>query len=77
MFKTEQESQVTVTVKGKEAAGDISHTFPKNKVHQIPVYGLYGDYHNIVILRLENSEEKVIEIRTEPYSQEESYERLL
>lgn len=66
MFKTKQESQVIVTVKGKEAAGDISHIFPKNKVHQIPVFGLYGDYQNIVILRLENGEEKVIEIRTEP-----------
>jgi len=68
MFKTEQELQVTITVKGKEAAGDISHAFPASKVHQIPVYGLYGDYHNTIILRLETGEENVIEIRTEPLS---------
>lgn len=69
MFRTEQELQVTVTVKGKEAAGDISHTFPKNKVHHIPIYGLYGDYSNKVALRLETGEEKVLEIKTEPLAE--------
>lgn len=66
MFRTEEEAAVTVTVKGKEAAGDLSHTFPASKVHHIPVYGLYGAYDNTVILTLSTGGEKTLPIRTAP-----------
>ncbi|RYD02005.1 hypothetical protein N752_26495 [Desulforamulus aquiferis] len=66
MFRTDEEVGVTITVKGKEPAGDISHTFPKSKIHHLPIYGLYGDYDNKISLCLETGEEKVLEIKTEP-----------
>ncbi|MBS3975488.1 MAG: aryl-sulfate sulfotransferase [Syntrophomonadaceae bacterium] len=66
MFRTEEECEVRLTVKGKESAGDICHTFSRSKVHHIPVYGLYGDYNNTIILQMETGEEKVIQIQTEP-----------
>ena len=45
MFMTEEETAVTVTVYGKEARGNIVHTFPPAKEHILPVLGLYADCH--------------------------------
>ena len=49
LFKTEKEEAVTLTVKGKEAAGDITHTFPKAKEQILPVLGLYPEYANTAV----------------------------
>ena len=46
LFTTEEEVAITITVKGKTKAADISHTFPKAKTHILPVVGLYQDYNN-------------------------------
>lgn len=51
-FYTEEETAVTVTVLGKQAAGNIAHTFPKAREHVLPVCGLYSDYENKVEIRL-------------------------
>lgn len=51
LFKTEEETAVTVTVFGKTKQANISHTFPKAKEHVLPVLGLYSDYENKVELR--------------------------
>lgn len=63
LFTSDDYSEVSITVKGKYD-NDINYTFSKDKYHLIPIYGLYPDYENIVIIRCEGSE-KVINIKTE------------
>lgn len=65
LFRSEKPSSVTICVKGKEQAGDICFTFPNAKEHVIPVYGLYADYRNEIVLTLENGASKTIFIQTE------------
>lgn len=72
MFKTEEPVAVTVTVKGKEAAGDISADFPATTDHVIPVLGLYADYANQVELLLSNGKKTVLTIQTEPLADDVS-----
>ena len=64
MFTTDNYSEVSITVKSKNGNSDINHTFSKNKYHYIPIYGLYADYDNTVILRSEGKE-NIINIKTE------------
>lgn len=59
MFETSDYSEVSISVNG-----DINYTFSKNKHHIIPIYGLYADYDNTIILRSEGKE-KVINIKTD------------
>lgn len=59
MFETSDYSEVSISVNG-----DINYTFSKNKHHIIPIYGLYADYDNTIVLRSENKE-KVINIKTD------------
>lgn len=66
LFKTPVKTEVTITVKGKEEAGDISHTFPAETNHILPIYGLYADYDNIVEIALSSSKKNTIHIQTEP-----------
>lgn len=68
MFKTQEPTKVSITVKGKEKAGDISFEFPENVDHMLPVYGLYADYENSVELTLANGEKNVLTIKTEKAS---------
>ena len=66
LFKTAVKQEVTLTVKGKEPEGDISHTFPADTVHILPVYGLYADCENTVELILSGGERETVMIKTEP-----------
>lgn len=59
MFETSDYSEVSISVNG-----DINYTFSKNKHHIIPIYGLYADYDNTIVLKSENKE-KVINIKTD------------
>lgn len=59
MFETSDYSEVSISVNG-----DINYTFGKNKHHIIPIYGLYADYDNTIVLRSEGKE-KVINIKTD------------
>ena len=65
LFKTEQPTAITVTVKGKTKAADMSHTFPKATTHILPVLGLYGGYNNTVEIRPYRGEKTVLHIETE------------
>ena len=65
MFKTAEPVAVTITVKGKEKAGNINFNFPAATEHRIPVYGLYDDYANQVDLVLSNGERTSLTLRTE------------
>ncbi len=64
LFRTEEETAVTVTVLGKTAQADIHHTFPKAKTHILPVLGLYGNYRNQVEIRPYRQEARIITIET-------------
>lgn len=66
LFRTEAETAVTVTVFGKEARGNMVHTFPPAKEHILPILGLYADYENKVELRLYGGRTHTITIQTPP-----------
>lgn len=50
VFQTKDLTTTTVTIKGKDGSSDITHTFTPAKVHILPIYGLYSDYENKVII---------------------------
>ena len=64
-FKTGEATEASVLVKGKEAAGDMSFTFPKATEHYLPIYGLYADYMNQVEITLGNGSKKALTVQTE------------
>lgn len=64
LFRTEEETAVTLTVKGKGVYGDISHTFPASKTHILPVLGLYNDYENQVEIYPYRAEPATVYIKT-------------
>ncbi len=49
-FNTNSAEEVTLTVVGKTSEASLSHTFPAATEHVLPVYGLYDDYDNTVLL---------------------------
>lgn len=66
LFESPVVSEATITVLGKEPAGNISHTFPAEKQHILPIYGLYPDYENTVEIVLANGQKGIVKIQTEP-----------
>ncbi|MGL4800016.1 MAG: aryl-sulfate sulfotransferase [Cellulosilyticaceae bacterium] len=66
LFKTETPCSATVTVKGKEAAADMSQTFDETTSHVLPVLGLYGGCQNEVIVSLSTGETHTLTIETAP-----------
>lgn len=50
-FNTDEETAIEITVKGKAVEGDLNHTFGAAKEHVLPIYGLYDDYENTVVLK--------------------------
>ncbi len=62
MFDTSDYSKVDVTIKGKND-NDINYTFDNDKHHLIPIYGLYANYENTIMLKSEGKE-KIINIET-------------
>ena len=61
-FYTEEETAVTVTVLGKAKEGNITHTFPREKEHVLPVVGLYSGYVNRVEVREYRGKVHTVEI---------------
>lgn len=66
LLETPVSSEATVIVRGKESAGDISHTFPAGKKHILPIYGLYADYQNTVDIILADGQKNSVKIQTAP-----------
>lgn len=64
MFETYDYSEVSITIKSKDGNSDVNYTFPKDKYHMIPIYGLYSDYDNTVIIRSEGKE-NILNIKTD------------
>ena len=64
IFETLEEEEVEVTIVGKDELSSYTNTFSKTKKHYLPIYGLYADYNNKVIIKCGN-ETKEINIKTE------------
>ena len=64
VFETKDLTTPVIKVVGKDENTTITNTFKPGKVHYIPVYGLYPDKDNEVILTV-NGESKTIHIKTE------------
>lgn len=68
LFETKSSVTPKVTIIGKDASSTFTHTFEKGKKHYLPIYGLYADYENEVIIEYKNGDEEVkksIKIKTE------------
>lgn len=63
MFKTNKEEKVVLTIKGKHN-DDLKVTFEASKDHYIPVYGLYPEYKNTVIVETESGKSNTLTIET-------------
>ncbi len=64
MFKTEEKEKVTIKINGKDDLTTYTHTFDEEKVHYIPVYGLYPDKENEITITC-GDKQKTIKIQTE------------
>ncbi len=64
VFQTKDLTTATVTIKGKDGAKDITHTYTPSKVHILPIYGLYAGYDNKVLINV-SEKTKEITIKTD------------
>lgn len=64
VFASDKETDVTVTVKGKNG-DDLVLKSGKAKEHFVPVYGLYAGYENTVEVTLGTGEKKTVTIKTD------------
>ena len=64
IFQTKDLTTPTITVKGKDGASDVSHTFTPSKEHILPIYGLYADYDNTIIIEA-SGKTKELKIKTD------------
>lgn len=64
MFKTENEEKITVTLKGKHN-DDLVTIFEASKDHYIPIYGLYNDYENTIIIKTESGKSNTLKLKTD------------
>lgn len=65
IFKTNDLTTPTVTIKGKDELSTYEHTFPQDNIHMLPIYGLYADTENEVTISI-NGKEKKLTIKTDP-----------
>lgn len=59
LFETEKEVEVKVTIEGKDKHSTFTHTFKKAKQHYLPIYGLYADKENKVIIEVGDTKKEV------------------
>ena len=64
IFETEEEVEPTVIINGKDANTTFTNTFASNKVHYLPIYGLYPNYNNEIIIKY-GDVSKTIYIKTD------------
>lgn len=65
LFETEEEQSVTITILGKDENSTYTNTFDNNTRHYIPVYGLYPNTTNNIIIECGNVK-KELTIETSP-----------
>jgi len=64
-FETNDYVSPTVTIVGKSEKTTYTNTFKENKIHYLPIYGLYPDYNNEIVISIGNIT-KTITIKTDP-----------
>ncbi len=64
IFETPEETEVSVTIPGKDKNTTYTHTFEESKEHYLPIYGLYAGKTNKITVSAEGKT-KTIEITTE------------
>ena len=68
LFETEEKVSPKVTIVGRDELTTYTHTFSSSKKHELPIYGLYADQENKVIVEYEEKGKNVVKelsIRTE------------
>lgn len=65
LFETDKDEEITIKIKEKNGSIKITNTFKKNTKHYLPIYGLYPDYENEIIIQYGN-QTKTIKITTPP-----------
>ena len=64
IFETDDEEEISVTIKGKDELSTYTHTFDEGKIHYIPIYGLYAGRENEVIIS-NGDKENTLKIKTD------------
>lgn len=59
LFETENKVSPKVTIKGKAELSTFTHKFKENTKHYLPIYGLYADYENEIIIEYEENDKVV------------------
>ena len=49
-FTTEETSEVKVTILDQNNNPNLTHTYEENTIHYLPIYGLYSNYENKVVI---------------------------
>ncbi len=65
IFKTNDLTTPTITIKGKDELSTYEHTFTQDTIHMLPIYGLYADTENEVTISISGKEKKLT-IKTDP-----------
>ena len=64
IFETKDLTAPTVTIVGKDESTTYTHTFKPSKKHILPIYGLYADTNNTILLKV-NGDTTTLQIKTE------------
>ncbi len=72
LFEMDDYSDVFVTIKGKDN-DDINYRVHGERHHVIPIYALYADYDNTVIIKI-GDKEKTLNIKTDKLPDDFNYE---
>lgn len=64
IFDTKDLTAPTVTIKGKDELTTYNHTFKPSKHHMLPIYGLYANTNNEIIITINEVDYKIF-VKTE------------
>ncbi|MCH5167894.1 MAG: aryl-sulfate sulfotransferase [Erysipelotrichales bacterium] len=67
LFKTDKKEKVTITIKGKHN-DDLTVEFEASKDHYIPLYGLYGDYENQVVIKTDSGKTNTVKVKIDGHT---------
>ena len=65
LFETDEEVEPTITIIGKDELTTYTYKSKKSNKHYLPIYGLYADYENTIIIEYGNVR-KELTIKTNP-----------
>lgn len=60
LFETEEKVSPKVTIVGKDELTTYTHTFGNSKKHQLPIYGLYADKENKIVIEYEENGKEIV-----------------